>query len=92
MNVYRMEREQLLGYADAVKLRYNFNYVLKEKQIEVIENIIAGNDTFAMLPTGFGKSVCYILPPLILDVVSTMLCNNFEHACSRHCRKLNIIC
>ena len=83
MNVYRMEREQLLGYADAVKLRYNFNYVLKEKQIEVIENIIAGNDTFAMLPTGFGKSVCYILPPLIQNVVSTMLCNKFEHACSR---------
>ena len=26
-------------------------------------------DTFAVLPTGYCKSVCYVLPPLILDKV-----------------------
>ena len=29
---------------------------LKEKQIEVIVNLVKGNDVFAVLPTGYGKS------------------------------------
>jgi superfamily II DNA helicase RecQ len=27
----------------------------------------------AVLPTGFGKSMCYVLPPLILDKVSSYI-------------------
>ncbi len=30
---------------------------LKEKQKEVIVNILRGNDVFAVLPTGYGKSL-----------------------------------
>ena len=33
---------------------------LKEKQIEVIVNTVKGNDAFAVLPTGYGKILCYI--------------------------------
>ncbi len=34
-------------------------------QLPVIESVLAGNDTLAILPTGGGKSVCYQVPALI---------------------------
>ncbi len=36
-------------------------------QREVIENILAGRDTLAIMPTGGGKSLCYQIPSLLLD-------------------------
>ena len=33
---------------------------LKDKQIEVINEILKGNDVIGLLPTGYGKSLCYI--------------------------------
>jgi len=38
---------------------------LKEKQVEVINELLLGNDVIGLLPTGYGKSMCYIIPPLI---------------------------
>jgi ATP-dependent DNA helicase RecQ len=38
---------------------------LKDKQIEVINELLLGNDVIGLLPTGYGKSMCYILPPLV---------------------------
>jgi ATP-dependent DNA helicase RecQ len=38
---------------------------LKDKQIEVINELLLGHDVIGLLPTGYGKSMCYIIPPLI---------------------------
>ena len=38
---------------------------LKEKQVEVINELLLGNDVIGLLPTGYGKSMCYLLPPLL---------------------------
>lgn len=60
------------------KLKAHFNYSsFREGQREVIEDVLQGKDVFAMLPTGTGKSLCYLLPGYILTgtivIVSPLL-------------------
>ena len=33
----------------------------------MIEKVVTGHDVFAVLPTGFGKSLCYGCLPLVFD-------------------------
>ena len=42
---------------------------LKDKQREVIVNLLLGNDVFAILPTGYGKSLCYTCFPKAFDTI-----------------------
>ena len=46
---------------------------LKPKQEEVIDMCLEGTDTFCVLPTGHGKSLLFVFPPLVKDKVSWTL-------------------
>jgi len=51
-----------------LSLRKHFGFnEFKNHQESVIKNLLEGNDSFVIMPTGGGKSLCYQLPALIMD-------------------------
>ena len=49
--------------ADILKKHWNYD-AFRPQQLAVIESIIAGKDTLALLPTGAGKSICFQVPTI----------------------------
>ena len=50
------------------KLKHYFGFdKFKGDQEAIIRNLLAGNNTFVLMPTGGGKSLCYQLPSLIME-------------------------
>ena len=46
---------------------------LKSEQVEIIKSILKGKDSISILPTGFGKSICYLVPALMLEGVTLVV-------------------
>jgi ATP-dependent DNA helicase RecQ len=52
---------------DEALLHYFGYQSFKGEQKQIIENILAGRNTFVIMPTGGGKSMCYQLPSLMME-------------------------
>ncbi len=50
----------------SLKKYFGFNE-FKNHQESIIQNLLEGNDSFVIMPTGGGKSLCYQLPALMLS-------------------------
>ena len=51
---------------------FGFNS-FKGKQEQIIQNLLKGNDSMVIMPTGGGKSMCYQLPALISDGIAIII-------------------
>ena len=56
----------------ALKILFGYDS-FRAGQKSVIDNILAGRDAFAVMPTGAGKSVCYQIPAVLLPGITLVI-------------------
>ncbi|WP_448924152.1 DNA helicase RecQ [Hoylesella nanceiensis] len=61
-----------LNLTEKLKQYFGFD-TFKGDQEAIIRNLLDGNDSFVLMPTGGGKSLCYQLPSLIMDGVAVVI-------------------
>ncbi|BCI62685.1 DNA helicase RecQ [Coprobacter secundus] len=61
-----------INLTEELKKYFGFD-TFKGNQKAIIENLLAGKDTFVLMPTGGGKSLCYQLPSLLLDGTAVVI-------------------
>lgn len=62
-----MNHQTHIEYLENILHNYFRFDKFREGQIEIIQSILSGKDTLAVLPTGGGKSLCFQLPSIITE-------------------------
>lgn len=52
---------------------FGFNGVFRPHQLDIMKSIMNKQDTFVIMPTGGGKSLCYALPAVVSPGVTVVI-------------------
>jgi hypothetical protein len=77
-----MEDKDVVEFLDSSKSVYSFNFELKNEQLEVLTTTLNGKNVFALLPTGYSKTMCFTLIPPSLS--SILMSSTHAHAYTDH--------
>ena len=61
-----------IDLSEVLKTHFGFDKI-KVDQEAIIRNLLAGNDTFVLMPTGGGQSLCYQLPSLVMEGTAVVI-------------------
>lgn len=67
-----MDAEKLQALFNERKANHSINFELKDEQIKVALAVLNGKNVIGLLPTGFGKTFCMVLPILAQTVSNSI--------------------
>ena len=62
-----VKNASLKDAANRAAMKLGYARGMKEEQLEVVVAFLSGSDVCAVLPTGFGKSICYACLPFAFE-------------------------
>jgi RecQ family ATP-dependent DNA helicase len=75
MDEYEKKNQNTKEYKNAKKIlkeRFGYN-VFKQYQYQIIDNVVKCNDVLAIMPTGYGKSLCFQIVPLLTNEIAIVI-------------------
>ncbi|HEX7714114.1 MAG TPA: DEAD/DEAH box helicase, partial [Bacillota bacterium] len=63
----------MLEEAERLLRKYYGYPKFREGQAQIIASVLKGSDTFAIMPTGAGKSVCFQIPAMLLPGITLVI-------------------
>ena len=66
------KKNNIINLTEALQLHFGFDK-FKGPQESIIHSVLEGNDTFVIMPTGGGKSLCYQLPAMVSNGVAIIV-------------------
>lgn len=68
-----MNTEEINAKCHDVRHAHNIQFDLKEEQLTIVEAAMNGRHTIGLLPTGYGKTMCFVVPAMVYEEDSITL-------------------
>ena len=60
-----MDADSVRSKFNEIRQNYNIDFELKEEQIRIAVSVLEKRHVLGLLPTGFGKTICMVLPAML---------------------------